>query len=224
MIERLADSREAQSLASQLRKRRFALFTALLAAVPRPLTILDIGGTEGFWESMGFCDQPGISFVLVNLTETRPSRPNFVSVAGDATNLHQFQPRQFEVVFSNSVIEHVGEYEAQQRMAHEVRRVTKRYFVQTPNRHFPLEPHFLFPFFQFLPIGMRAALVFRFRLGWYGKDVTTREQARETVNSIRLLSRREMSELFPDAALFEEKFLGLAKSFIAYAGWEAAAS
>jgi 2-polyprenyl-3-methyl-5-hydroxy-6-metoxy-1,4-benzoquinol methylase len=71
----------------------------------------------------------------------------------------QFQNDEFDIVFSNSVIEHVGSYEEQNLMASEVRRVGKRYFIQTPNLFFPIEPHFLFPFFQFLPLDYRVTLI-----------------------------------------------------------------
>lgn len=57
--------------------------------------------------------------------------------------MKQFQDNEFDAVFSNSVIEHVGDYEAQRQMANEIMRVGKRYFVQTPNFYFPIEPHIL---------------------------------------------------------------------------------
>ena len=77
----------------------------------------------------------------------------FVSLpdVGDAVDMPGISDGAFDVVFSNSVIEHVETYENQRRMAAEIRRVGRRYFVQTPNRHFPLEPHFLVPGFQLLP-------------------------------------------------------------------------
>ena len=127
--------------------------------------------------------------------------------------------RAFDVVFSNSVIEHLGIFEDQQSMAAEIRRVGKRYYVQTPNRFFPIEPHFLVPFFQFLPIGLKARMLRRIDLGWY-KKVPSLELARKTVQSIRLLSEKDLSKLFPEAHLYRERFCGLVKSFVAYAGWD----
>ena len=67
--------------------------------------------------------------------------------------------------FSNSVIEHVPP-QLQSKFAEEVARVATRYFVQTPNRYFPIEPHYQLPLFQFLPKGIRKALNKRFALGW----------------------------------------------------------
>ena len=74
---------------------------------------------------------------------------------------------EFDIVFSNSVIEHLGDIEGQRRMAKEIRRVGKYYYLQTPNRNFPVEPHFQFPFFQFLPKWLRTAIVRRWSIGWY---------------------------------------------------------
>jgi 2-polyprenyl-3-methyl-5-hydroxy-6-metoxy-1,4-benzoquinol methylase len=132
--------------------------------------------------------------------------------------MKQFAAQEFDVVFSNSVIEHVGSYEDQRRMAKEIKRVGKRYFVQTPNLYFPIEPHFVFPFFQFLPQSVKVWLISHFALGWYGK-VTDIEKANELASEIRLLSKKEFLNLFANAKIVEEKFLGLTKSFIAYEGW-----
>jgi len=119
------------------------------------------------------------------------------------------------VIFSNSVIEHLGSYSDQSLMANEVRRLGERYFLQTPNRYFPIEPHFLFPFFQFFPYKLKIWLVTRFNLGWFGK-IPDENKAREIISSIRLLNKKELKILFPESKIKEEKFLGLTKSFIVY--------
>jgi hypothetical protein len=137
------------------------------------------------------------------------------SVAGDATNLHLFADQSFDLVFSNSVIEHLFTWENQQKMATEVQRVSKRFFIQTPNYWFPVEPHWVFPLFQYLPFSLRVFLTQHFSLGHIQKSLSKRE-AIEQVREIRLLSLREMKQLFPDAKIYAEKFVGLDKSFIAY--------
>ena len=68
-----------------------------------------------------------------------------------------------------------------------MQRITKNIFVQTPNKYFPLEPHFLFPFFQFLPLGMQVWLLTHFQLGWYPK-YQSKEEAKGAAKSIRLLT------------------------------------
>jgi len=126
-----------------------------------------------------------------------------------------FKDKSFDAVFSNSVIEHVGTFEDQKMMANEVIRVTNFYFIQTPNLYFPIEPHFLVPFFQFFPLSLKVFLVKNFSLGWVEKEKNS-ENALNTINSIRLLNYKEMNLLFPKSYIFREKFLGLTKSFFAY--------
>ena len=141
----------------------------------------------------------------------------------EIADMRQFADQEFDVVFSNSVIEHVGEPNAQRQMASEMKRVGKRYFVQTPNRHFPLEPHFFFPGFQFLPLVARIWLLQHFDLGWY-KKIPNYVAARQEVETIRLLSRRDVMQLFPEGTLYNERFAGLTVSFVIYAGWPACAN
>ncbi|MBD5657673.1 MAG: methyltransferase type 11, partial [Candidatus Eremiobacteraeota bacterium] len=90
--------------------------------------------------------------------------------------------------------------------------------VQTPNYYFPIEPHFLFPGFQFLPVSTRARLLHSFDLGWSQRE-SDLESAREVVDSVKLLKRRELADHFPDAKIYDERYLGLTKSFIAYGGF-----
>jgi 2-polyprenyl-3-methyl-5-hydroxy-6-metoxy-1,4-benzoquinol methylase len=138
-------------------------------------------------------------------------------VEGDARDLAGYADRDFDVVFSNSVLEHVGNREDQERAASEMRRVGNRYFVQTPSFWFPIEPHFLVPGFQYLPARVRALLHDRFELGWMPRapDLHT---ARRDVESIRLVGARRLAELFPDARIVRERLFGWVKSLIAVGG------
>lgn len=203
-----------------MRKRRFAFFLSLLSTVPRPIRILDVGGTQEFWDMMGWDALGDVRVTLLNLAAPPVNAANFESVAGDARDLSRYPDASFDVVFSNSVIEHLGpNFADQRRMAAEIARVGKRYFVQTPNRYFPLEPHFLTPGFQFLPLDLRVWLVSSFNVGWY-KRIPDKAQARREVESISLLSRDDVRRLFPGGCIYAEKFAGLTKSFVAYGGWE----
>lgn len=216
---RIFDNTRNDSLATRMRRQRFAFFQKLLATLPRPLRILDVGGVGSFWERVGYVDMPGVSVVLLNLTEVPTPGPNFTAVAGDARAMTGFETGEFDVVFSNSVIEHLGTFANQRRMASEVCRVGKRIFIQTPNRRFPLEPHFLLPWFQYLPRPLQVALVQRADLGWY-KRRPHYADAVTLVEEHRLLSLRELRLLFPTARIYKERVVGLTKSFVAYEGWE----
>jgi len=220
LLRSVADHRDQRSLAHRLRLRRFGRFLELVARVPAPWAMLDVGGTPDFWRRMRFVPPPGCRIVLLN--RRRPDLdpdPGLEAVLGDATDMSMFGDRCFDVVFSNSAIEHVGDRAAQERMAAEVRRVGRRYVVQTPSYWFPLEPHFLLPGIQWLPAAARAEVVFRLRPGWYGAGVRSRGEAREAVDSIRLLRRWELARLFPEARIGVERLVGLPKSYVAYGGW-----
>ena len=215
---RPADNRRPDSLANRFRRRRFGFFSALLAPLPRPVRVLDVGGTEGFWRQMGAAGDAALEITLLNVAPQGAEASNIESLTGDGRDLTRFDDGAFDVVFSNSVIEHLAEHGDQARMAAEVRRVGTRYFVQTPNRYFPIEPHFLVPGFQFLPVAVRIALVRRFALG-YHDVLPDPNEARRAVTEIRLLGATELRRLFPDAQLYRERALGLTKSFVAYGGW-----
>jgi SAM-dependent methyltransferase len=217
LLERLADNTKEQSVATRLRRQRFQILLDMIRDSMGPVHILDIGGKVSYWDMMtanAALNVP-LHVTLLNLEAPTVSRPNFTAVAGDARSMPQFTDKQFDIVFSNSCIEHVGTFEDQKRMAGEVRRVGRRYYVQTPNRYFPIEPHYVFPLFQFLPIPWRASLVQHFNLGWSPR-VPDRRRALAEVASIRLLTKAEFVRLFPEGQLFEEKFYGLVKSFVAY--------
>ena len=130
--------------------------------------------------------------------------PNVTVVQADGTKL-PFADGEFDVAFSNSVIEHIPPT-LQPAFASEIRRVARRYFVQTPNRNFPIEPHYQLPFFQFLPRSTQCALNRRFTLGWQGKGA---------VEEINLLTADDLRRLFPDAEIHRERVAGLAKSVMA---------
>jgi len=217
MFQRIVDNRERSSLANELRRKRFSLFKRLLSRLEGRIRILDIGGTQSYWEQMGFSSTDEACITILNITKPTDSIPDFTNTVGDARKI-QFNNMSFDVVFSNSVLEHVGDYEDQRRMAEEVKRVGKRYFIQTPNKYFPIEPHFLFPFFQFLPLSIRVWMVRQFNMGWY-RRISDYKEARELVESVRLLKKGELIALFPDATIIPEKFMGMTKSYMVFAGW-----
>ncbi len=219
LLKSFADNSDANSFATRMRRARFSLFLDLLGRLPGHVEILDIGGTQEFWNLMLPGNPGDIRVTLLNLDHQQVTSRYFVSASGDARAMPQFADRSFDVVFSNSVIEHVGSFREQSRMAAEIRRVGKRYFVQTPNKRFPLEPHFLFPWFQYLPAAVRAGMVQRFDVGWY-RRIPDAAAARAEVDSIQLLTQRRFVSLFPGARLHVERFAGLAKSFTVFGGWD----
>jgi ubiquinone/menaquinone biosynthesis C-methylase UbiE len=202
-----------KSINQKFREKRFAFFKTLMDKVDSgtPIKILDIGGTERYWERMKLTESDNFSVTLLNLQAKKVKYKNFTSIKGDACDLSQFKDGEFDIVFSNSVIEHLFSKENQKKMADEVRRVGKCYYVQTPNYFFPVEPHWLFPFFHFLPFNTRVFLDKNFSLGHHIK-AGTREKAIENVSEVKLLTEKEMKHLFPEGQVYREYFLGLIKS------------
>jgi 2-polyprenyl-3-methyl-5-hydroxy-6-metoxy-1,4-benzoquinol methylase len=215
MILRHADNSDPRSLSHRLRRRRARLFLQLVQEFNPPVRVLDVGGTAGFWRAAGPDVLRDIDLTLLNLSPSASDAlPGVQAIQGDARDLSRFHEGEFDVCFSNSVIEHVGTFFDQQAMAREVARVAEAYFLQTPNRGFPLEAHFHVPFWQFLPVALRARLHRHLTLGWM-KAQPDAILARAEVEQIRLLDRREMTFLFPDGDLIEERIWGFTKSFYA---------
>jgi len=214
LFNTIANNTNNQSLSHRMRKKRFEFFLSILHQIPKPLSILDIGGTVEFWKAMQF-NEPGVSITLLNLESPATVEYPFIFLQGDATDLSNIKHQQFDLVFSNSVIEHLFSWQNQQKMAVEILRVAKWHFIQTPNYWFPIEPHWVFPFFQYLPIKIRIWLTQHISLGHIlkQKDYT---KAVQQVAEVKLLTKQEMMTLFPNSAIYCEKFLGLNKSFIAY--------
>lgn len=209
-----ADFQNKESFAYKARRKRLSYLLEVIDRAPKPLRILDVGGTDVFWKTMDLADRDDLEFTVLNIFPADRPDERFCWIVGDARDLSAFGDDQFDLVFSNSVIEHVGGPADQKRMADEIRRVGKRYFVQTPNRYFPIEPHFLFPGFQFLPERTKVFLLKRFQLGWFPKAKTD-DEALGYAREIQLLNRREFAALFPEARLIDERVAGLTKSFMA---------
>lgn len=211
------------SISQRMRRRRFARFAGLVERAIRagtgPVSIIDIGGTQGFWERHGWADRQDIRVTLVNIHPQNVTHPNFVSIQSDATNLPHIPDNSFDIAMSNSVIEHVFTLDNQRAMAREITRVARAYWVQTPSYWFPVEPHFLAPGWQWLPRDLRVALLRRFRFGNRG-PVRDPERATAQVDEIRLMTRAELSACFPGSTLIPEYFCGLVKSWTAVGGFE----
>lgn len=178
-------------------------FSSLLDIRPET-RVLDVGGDPGIWR---FLDEPPRVTYLNLLPDNLHGSS---AVVGDGCAL-PFRDGAFDVVFSNSVIEHVGGREAQRRFAQECARVGRRYYIQTPNRGFFFEPHLLAPFIHWLPLRIQRVLI---RVTPRA-TLSGRREAEKIASHTRLISNREFRALFPDAQRADERFLGLRKSLIA---------
>ena len=189
----LQDSKQKESIGNKFRNKRFVYFERLISNLPRPIHILDVGGTEDFWVNRGYNKKEDVKITLLNLKTIITNYNNITSIVGDATDLSLFKEDHFDIVFSNSVIEHLHNFKNQQKMAQEVQRVGIYHFIQTPNKYFLIEPHFLFPLFQFLPKSLKYLLLTKTKLS-RGKK-WNKKFAKEYIQEIRLLSLKEMKYL-----------------------------
>jgi len=200
-----ADNKNSKSVSSGLRAKRFNWFLKVIKP-NKNFNILDVGGTEAIWLGTGLESQ----VTLLNIA-FKKRNPKFNYIIGDACNM-KFVDNEFDIVYSNSVIEHVGNFERQTMFAGEIKRVGKKYWVQTPYKHFPIEPHFLFPFFQYLPSPIQKIIGKSWK---YSHLMRNGEDILEELKRLRLLNKKEMKYLFPANEIIIEKYFGLTKSLIA---------
>jgi len=187
-------TRIAGPLARRARAKRRRLYLDLVRPVEGE-SVVDVGcGSVGL-ATLGV---PG-RVTGVDLRD-RPDYPGERFVRADARSL-PFADLEFDVAYSNSLIEHLPRVD-RTRVAAEMSRVGRRLFVQTPNRWFPIEPHALLPFVHWLPRSLGRRL---WRLGVTG----------EPFDDIALLGARELQRLFPGADIVRERVGPLTKSLIA---------
>jgi predicted SAM-dependent methyltransferase len=216
-----SSSDNPNSLGAKFRARRLKTFEALFfnhfnvqVNVQEQIRILDVGGTDYFWKNSRIPDLPEVRITLLNINQEKVTHPHINSVVGDATDMKEFPTNSFDLVFSNSVIEHLYTFENQKKMASEIQRVGKEYFIQTPNRYFPVEAHYALPFAQYLPKRFLYLILTQTRLSrlksW---DKTL---AKQYLDEIKLLDESEMKQLFPEAKILKEMVWGLTKSLTSH--------
>jgi SAM-dependent methyltransferase len=115
-------------------------------------------------------------------TRFRERYPRIPYVQGDACAL-PFADGAFDVVFSNAVIEHVGDRRRQRLFVEEALRVGRRVFLTTPNRWFPIEVHTRLPLVHWLPDRLAHPVYERTGRGW--------------ATGNHLLGRSDLRGLFP---------------------------
>jgi hypothetical protein len=178
----------------------------------RPIVILDVGGRAEYWNNVGFDNVAGIRLLNSSQRELdrKASSDLFTSELGDARKLSNFADKSVDLVHSNSVIEHVGQWPDMCAMADEVLRIGLSGWIQTPAWEFPIEPHFRLPFLHWFAQPLRRVMLRGSR--HYGSlDIRHR---RYHIDRINLLSHGEVKSLFPECEVFVERLI-MAKSYTA---------
>jgi hypothetical protein len=226
LAQRIGDYSSPTSLGSRFRAKRIAPLREMIADISHKTgrcSIIDVGGTRKYWSIIpsDFLRDHGVSILITNIAEiggasslgTADGDAIFRHAYADACDL-PYPDKSFDILHSNSVIEHVGNWEAQLRFSREVERVASAYFVQTPNYWFPWEPHFGMLGFQFLPVPLQISLLMARKRG-FRQQAATVDAAVRSIQSCQLLDERRFRALFPDAELVRERFFGLTKSLMA---------
>ena len=217
----LFDYGNSKSLGNRFRIKRIEPLLSMIEETCHQygfVNIVDMGGTRGYWRivSNDVLERFNVTITLVNLPgNNKPEdEERFRYVEGDCCNLAQYEDNAFHIAHSNSVVEHVGDWESMSAFSHEVSRLAPSYFVQTPNFWFPIEPHSMTPVFHWLPRQTRVYMILKLNIGNWRKCSSVDEAVR-TIDSAQLLNKRMFRALFPDAMHFSEKVLFLSKSLLA---------
>ena len=187
-------------------RRRRLLWLARTFRLRESSTVLDLGGSEYYWHWIS--PRPSVTVANFESRDIDPERLPWVQADGRRL---PFRSGSFDLVYCNSVVEHLPDEPSRQAMAREIARVGRAYCVQTPNRWFPVDAHTLTPFFHFLPRSWQARLARNFTVwGWLQRPGPA--EARGFVENTNLLAARDLRRIFPDAAIRRERFLCLTKS------------
>jgi hypothetical protein len=195
-------------LPTKSRQEKFRLFVRLMKPTPA-MHILNVGASgpncafaeqfESLYEHPNQVTGGGIS--LSEVQDYRHSFPGVKTLVFDGCAL-PFRDKSFDVVYSNAVIEHLADHDAQQRFAAEVVRVGRGWFVTTPNLYYPVEPHYHLPLVQFLPQSWQRSLV--------------KNLGRTPYGNLNLLTKRRLQRLLPDGDVIGCRVTFYPETIIAY--------
>ncbi|MBN1123705.1 MAG: class I SAM-dependent methyltransferase [Sedimentisphaerales bacterium] len=161
--------------------------------------------------------RPSLSALNIDenhIEKIRGTYPEISVFVADACQL-PFPDKSFDIIYSNAVIEHVGDFERQKKMASEIMRVGKNWFVTTPNRWYPFEFHLRLPFVTWLP-GSGYLYAGQIMCYNHAREKYTFFSAKH--KHLRLLTAREIKVCFPGSRLILQKVTFWPETIIAVGG------
>src|SRR5689334_2343132 len=184
----------AARVSARSRRRKLALFFESMRPTAET-TVVDVGvsdggygedmlGTANFFEALYPWPERIVAVSTQYLTVFREAFPQVTAVRADGRAL-PFLDGEFDIGFSNAVVEHLPDLESQRAFVAELCRVSRRVFLTTPNRRFPIDTHTLVPVAHWLPEERR--------------DAVYRALRRPEGLGLRLLSPAAFLALFPPA-------------------------
>jgi hypothetical protein len=210
ITKRFVDVESPDSASTRWRTKRWFMLAERFPDLDE-MRVLDLGGTVQSWR---LSPQKPAHLTLLNMFAQ--STDDATVVVGDACNPPaSLLGEHFDLVYANSVIEHVGGHYQRERFAETVHSLGEHHWVQTPNRLFPIEPHFVCPMFQYLPLPVASRVLTHWPLGNAAGHITSLEHAASRVQSIELLSPFQVRHYFPTSLVLRERLGPLTKSLIA---------
>lgn len=210
ITNRFVDVSSPDSMSTRFRARRWQMLSEQFPNLSQ-MTVLDLGGTVNSWR---LCPTRPERLTLLNAFDQESADAE--TIVGDAcdppASLHD---RRFDLVFSNSVLEHVGGHWRRMRFAETVNALGDHHWLQTPYRYFPIEPHFLCPLLQYLPLAVASRAAVHWPVGNYAGALDSTEQAAQALQDIELLGTTEMRRYFPASTIRYERAGPFIKSLIA---------
>jgi Methyltransferase domain. len=224
-LDLLTNYSNPRSLGYRFRARRAGPIVKLIEQTFQrhgEVRILDVGGRKTYWDILpkDLLRKNRAHITLLNLPCDLQGQDDsiFTHATGNACDMHEFGDDSFHIVHSNSVIEHVGGWPQMKQFAQEVRRVAAHLYVQTPYYWFPVEPHYLTPFFHWMPKPFQVRLLRSFTLGNRGRATGLDDALTKLEDAPRMLDLKSFKLLFPDCRILKERFFLLTKSLIAVRG------
>ena len=183
----------ANAISSYARQRMFKSFMSALLPDEQS-SIIDVGVTcdrradSNFFEKVYAHPEKITAVGLEDASFLEQDFPGLKYVKADALNL-PFADKQFDIGVSWAVIEHVGSRERQARFLNELLRVSKRVFITTPNRWYPIEFHTVMPFLHWLPPDIFRSILKTLRMDFYASEDT-----------LNLLDEKALLTMLPSGA------------------------
>lgn len=210
---------------SRARKKRAAIFNSYFK-IDASTRILDLGGADGAFIASTVPFRENIFVADIDKDQLRKAKEKFgfKTIQLDESGVIPCSKNEYDIIFSNSVIEHVtvdkddmykfktnesfrkAALERQKLFANEIRSKCDRYYVQTPYKYFLIESHSWLPgIIVLLPRTLQMKVISTFNKFW----------AKKTSPDWHLLTVRDMKALFPEAEIIKERSLFFTKSLIA---------
>lgn len=205
----------AYAISAKSRRKKYSQFLTLIAPQPNE-SLVDVGvntteysATDNYLEK--FYDHPEKITAVgmgseADFATFKNRYPQVATVPGDGRAL-SFADNTFDIAYSNAVIEHVGHFDDQHRFLSELYRVSKRGYLTTPNRHFPIELHTRIPLLHLILSKQN-----------FDRFVTKIGKSWAAGDYMSLLSESDLRRLFEEAGishytLIKNRFCGLPMTF-----------